>query len=92
MMNNLENDCIIVNISHNTEKVADMIREMLTEHVMFEINDENTRNKATEEIKKFLNNNLQFNICAMCNEWNNTPEIVDKSQLVVDVNMEFSEK
>lgn len=57
-------------------------------------NDKILRNKIKRDLKKYGNNlknkRMIYNFEAICNETNNTPEIVDYNCLVVDFNYQCS--
>jgi hypothetical protein len=68
--------------------------EQVVSHYWCEFNDEETRTGVMVSMFPYLNNLVAdgYKILQVCDEWNNTPEIVDNNELYYDVYIREDDK
>lgn len=85
-----ENEAIVINIIKNTEKsydctavTIDAFLVDLENHFLFDLNNDDTR----ERVVKHIEDNYRLtDVCTVfCDEYNNTEEVINNKQLVVEL-------
>ena len=83
-----------VELSRLTENIKKIIRSVLINNFSEEINDKITRDKVTKLLVDLLNSVKIKNkgiVIIACNELNNTSEIIDDKDLVVNIAIELGQ-
>lgn len=73
---------------HSPEQLGEFASEYLTEFVLA-INNQETRQEATRALERLFNRVGITDYCIVCDETNNTPDVVDANMLVVDYNVRY---
>ena len=77
------------NRKHTVSLIKENIEQFLRAFAMFEPNDKITRHAVTEllsaNMDKWVEERVVSEYNVICNECNNTPEMIDRNLLIVDV-------
>lgn len=78
-----------------SERIKNIIRLFILEQFYREINDKETRDKVVKYLTDLFNTiklkNKKKIIIIVCNELNNTHDVIDRNDLVVDISIDLGE-